>query len=125
MGADVGVQNGRIVEQGLDPLQRVDGFDQARVMVVEGALHGAAVTLAELGQFGVRLGGAALVAGVQPGQGTDAVDAAGEAQRLIIRRLQVRGRQGSLADIVAYCLGATWSVTTWPSAGLRSGGPPS
>ena len=83
-GADVRVERGVVGEQLLDLLERVEDLDQARVVVVEGAEHGAAVELAELGPFlrGARRADA--VGDVEAGQRSDAVDAVGIAERLVV-----------------------------------------
>ena len=85
----MGVENRRLRQQALHLLQRVERFDEARVMVQEGALRGAAEALAILGQLLVGLGRAALVARVQARQRPHPVNALGVADRLVVRRLQV------------------------------------
>ena len=59
MSADVAIEDGRIVQQRLHPLDAIDDLDQACVMEVEGALHHLAESLVVLGEFGIRRFGAA------------------------------------------------------------------
>ncbi len=87
-GAHVGVEDGGIGEQEFDLFQPVQQFDQARVVVVEGAVHDGAAALTEFGELGVGRGAEAF-GGVQARERAHAVDARGIAQRLEVRRLQV------------------------------------
>ena len=67
--------------------------------------------LAVLRQFRVGLRRAAAVGHVQPRQRTDAVDAVRIADRLVVRRLQIRIRERRLADVIGVVAGRTWSAS--------------
>jgi hypothetical protein len=99
MGANLGAENGRIGEQLRHALEGVRGLDQSRVVVVETALDDAAEPLAVFRQLGVGIGRAAAVGDVETGQRADAVDAVGKADRLEVRRLEVRVGEGRFADV--------------------------
>src|ERR1035438_142633 len=89
MGANVGIERVGMEQQMLDLLQRVDDFDEARVVVIEAGEYGAAIQVAELGPLlpGARRGDA--VDDVHARQRTHAVHAIGIAEGLIEAGLEV------------------------------------
>src|ERR1035438_9773002 len=74
-GANVFGENLRIVRQLLQPLDAVKNFDQARLVVVEGAEDCCALQFFELREFLVGTLSATAVSNVEPRQGTYAVHA--------------------------------------------------
>ena len=68
------VEDRRVVQQLLHPLDAVDDLDQPRVVEVERALHHLAEALVVLGEFDIRRLGAAAGDDVEARQRTDAED---------------------------------------------------
>ena len=99
MGADLGPENGRVVEQLPHALEGVQGLDETRVVIVEAALDDAAETMAVLLELRVGLRRATAVDDVETRERADAVDAVGVAGGLVVRRLHVGVRERRLADV--------------------------
>ena len=74
MGADMAIEDRRIVQQHLHPLDAIEDLDQPGVMEVERALHHLAEALVVFGEFGIRRLGAAAGDDIQPRQRSDAED---------------------------------------------------
>ena len=101
-------------------LQRVQDLDQARVVVIERAEHGAAIQFAELGPLLVGARRAAAVDDVEARQRTHAVDAIGIAQRLVVAGLQIGPGMRDLADDSRRNRSASMpSATMWPPASRK------
>ena len=75
VGADLGGQDGRVVEQLAHALEGVDRLDQAGVVVVEAALDDPAEPLAVLRELRVRQRRAAAVGHVEARERANAIDA--------------------------------------------------